>query len=104
MGKVMTIYVLMGLAMWAVGAMYLRRMTDARGMTQAVGGLLLAVLWPLSASALCIILLSDRPAPAPSVAPASVGLLPLPASPRAGRPYGPVRHVQDMRRDHPSAS
>ena len=102
MGSKMAFYLAGTTVAWLLCTLWIRQTAAMRGRTQALGGLALALIWPLSVPALTVSTLAARPAA--SLAAPKIGPIPHTASPRAGRSYGTVRSLQNVRRNHPSAS
>jgi hypothetical protein len=103
--RMTVIYLMVALVVWPPATVVVRR---ALGRTDhfeyVIGGLLAALVWPLTILALYISLVSRDSEPAVSAAPASVGLLPQGLPLENGGSDGTIRTLQNLRRNHPSAS
>ncbi len=102
--RAMAVYFVTALAVWAPASLLLRRVTGpADRVEQVVGGLFVAVGWPVTMVALSACALAKRRSGHVSAADANLGSLPhrLPLEP--GRSHGPIRPLQDVRGDDPSA-
>jgi hypothetical protein len=101
----MAVYFITALAVWAPASLLLRRVTGpADRIEQVVGGLFVAVGWPVTMVALSASVLAKRRSAHVSAPDASLGSLPHRLPPEPGRSHGPIRSMQDVRGDDPSAS
>jgi hypothetical protein len=102
MGSKMAFYLAGTAIAWLICILWIRQVADVQSRSQVLGGLALALIWPLSVPALTVSILAARTSP--SLAGPTMAAIPQTASPRAGRSYGTVRALQSVRRNHPSAS